>query len=156
MLVRPTVKRQGLYAIVIKVPYIKVEDSTKLIWHRPPVSMPTSPKELNARPPKQIRIEPRLRINSPTLASVGRHTSPPLRIKKRVKAREEDPPLRQDRRRTWRFGTAQPYTSETTSYNRLSHFENPVTDLNNRLSLTIIDYSWQLKLNLRYSEQLAI
>ncbi|KOM43853.1 hypothetical protein LR48_Vigan05g145800 [Vigna angularis] len=39
--------------------------------------------------------------------------SPPLRIKRKVKAWEEDPPLRSDRRRTGRFKTAQPYTSET-------------------------------------------
>ncbi|KOM26400.1 hypothetical protein LR48_Vigan267s000100 [Vigna angularis] len=39
--------------------------------------------------------------------------SPPLKIKRRVKAREEDPPRRQDCKRIWRFGTAQPYTSKT-------------------------------------------
>ncbi|KOM45850.1 hypothetical protein LR48_Vigan06g115600 [Vigna angularis] len=39
--------------------------------------------------------------------------SPPLRIKRKDKVREEDPPLKQDRRKTGRLGTTQPYTSET-------------------------------------------
>ncbi|KOM28569.1 hypothetical protein LR48_Vigan550s000100 [Vigna angularis] len=80
------------------------------VWYQGVPDTVREDAHVEGRPPNLVPESP---IGPTTIRLPRYRRSPPLRIKRRVKAREEDPPRRQDRRRIWRFGTAQPYTSET-------------------------------------------